>query len=134
MSDEPTPRLPELDGDGDEPPAFHAPWQARAFAVAVALSEEGAYEWSSFQERLAAEIDRDDGPAVPDDAESSEGAYYRQWVAALERLLLADGVLDDAELADRAREFADGDRDASEWVAGEDGHAGHGDHAHSHPH
>ena len=114
-------------------PAFHAPWQARAFAVAVALSEDGTYDWEAFQERLVAEIERDDGPAVPDDGAAAEDGYYRRWLAALERLLVEDGVLESGELTDRAREFADGDRDASEWVEGEHDHGTH-DHSHDHDH
>jgi nitrile hydratase accessory protein len=125
-----TPTLGSLESaDGVDAPVFHAPWQARAFAVAVALSEEGTYEWATFQERLAAEIDRGDDPPVPAGEESAEAAYYRRCLAALERLLLADGVLEEAELLERAGAFADGDRDASEWVEGE---RSHGDHSHPH--
>lgn len=139
--DAPAPRLGALEGDedGEAAPAFHAPWQARAFAIAVALSDEGTYEWAAFQERLAEEIERADEPEVPDDDAASEATYYRRWLAALERLLLADDVLEDAELTERTREFASGDRDASEWVEGEreqgdHGHDRRGDHPHSHPH
>jgi nitrile hydratase accessory protein len=128
MSDGSKSRLDALVAEGGTNPVFRAPWQARAFAVAVALSEAGAYEWSTFQERLAAEIERSEGPAVPADGETSEETYYRQWIAALERLLLADGVLADDELTERVREFDAGERDASEWVAGERNHD------HSHPH
>ena len=123
------PGLPALD-DG-ETPAFHAPWQARAFAIAVALSEDGRYDWDAFQERLVAEIDRTDGPARPADGAASEDVYYRQWLAALERLLVADRLLDPGELTDRAHEFAAGDRDASEWVEGEHDHD-HNGHEHDH--
>ncbi|TYL38662.1 nitrile hydratase accessory protein [Natronococcus pandeyae] len=122
----PASRLAALKDDEDAP-VFHAPWQARAFAVAVALSDEGTYEWTAFQKRLAAEIEQVDEAAVPADGEASEAAYYRRWVAALERLLLADGVLENAELTERTREFAEGERDASEWI---DGERDHGDHSH----
>ena len=137
--------------DGDR--TFHAPWQARAFAVAVALSETGAYEWDAFQSRLVEEIeraagggDREDGEAggaVATDAkaaETAEAAYYRRWLAALERILVEDGVLEPGELESRAAAFAEGERDASEWVEGEhhhghdhgDGHDGAHHHDHSH--
>jgi nitrile hydratase accessory protein len=134
MSDEPTPRLDALDADREDAPVFRAPWQARAFVVAVALSDAGTYEWSTFQARLAVEIERDDGSAVPEDGEIAEETYYRQWIGALERLLLADGVLDEAELEERVREFADGERDASEWVAGEHDHSHDSTHSRSHTH
>lgn len=120
----PASRLAALEDDEDAP-VFHAPWQARAFAIAVALSDEGTYEWTAFQERLAAEIERVDEAAVPGDGRASEAAYYRRWIAALERLLLADGVLENDELTERTREFAEGERDASEWIEGERDHEDH---------
>lgn len=124
--------LPGLE-DGDRP-VFDAPWQARAFAVAVAMSDDGTYEWSTFQERLVDEIDRQVGPDVPADASVSEEIYYRQWLAALERLLVADGVIDPGELDDRATDFAEGDRDASEWVDGDRDHEHVHGLGHSHTH
>jgi nitrile hydratase accessory protein len=110
----------ELAGRGDGP-TFEEPWQARAFGVAVALYDDGAgFEWSAFQERLIEEVRRDD-PEVTD-PDALEGVYYEQWLAALERLLVEDGVLDHGELADRAASFAVGERTAEEFVEGEREH------------
>ena len=124
--------------EGEETPTFDAPWQARAFAIAVALSADGAYEWDAFQDRLAAEIERADGSTVPADRAASEADYYRRWLAALERLLVSDGVLEPGALTERTREFAVGDRDASEWIEGEHDHDpgtdGSDAHDHSHAH
>lgn len=122
--------LPAL--EAADRPTFYAPWQARAFAVAVALSEDGAYEWPTFQDRLAAEIERTEPADDVVEPEAAEDRYYRQWLAALERLLVTDGVLEADELTDRARAFADGDRDASEWVDGGHGHSRDHDHGHDH--
>ncbi|MFU8867298.1 nitrile hydratase accessory protein [Natronococcus sp.] len=130
--DEPAPRLPALEPAADDSRTFRTPWQARAFAIAVALSADGTYEWGTFQERLAEEIERADESAVPADEEASEAAYYRRWLAALERLLLADGVLENAELAERTLEFAEGERDASEWIDGAREHGTHGYDGHDH--
>lgn len=106
------------DADG---PTFDEPWQARAFGVAVALYDDGeGFEWSDFQERLIEEVGRED-PAASD-AEALEGVYYEQWLAALERLLVEDGVLDPDELGERAASFAAGERTAEEFVAGEREH------------
>jgi len=106
------------DGDG---PVFEAPWQARAFGIAVALYDDGAgFEWSAFQERLIEEV-RADGREA-DGAEALEEVYYEQWLAALERLLVEDGVVAPGELEDRAASFAAGDRTAEEFVAGEREH------------
>ena len=35
---------------------FSEPWEARAFAVAVALSEAGQFQWAEFQQSLIEEI------------------------------------------------------------------------------
>lgn len=106
------------DADG---PTFDEPWQARAFGVAVALYDDGeGFEWSAFQERLVEEVGRED-PAASD-AEALEGVYYEQWLAALERLLVEDGVLEPDELGERAASFAAGERTAEEFVAGEREH------------
>jgi nitrile hydratase accessory protein len=106
------------DADG---PTFDEPWQARAFGIAVALHDDGAgFEWSSFQERLIEEIRREDPTAS--DSDAVEGVYYEQWLAALERLLVEDGVLDHDELGERAASFAAGERTAEEFVEGEREH------------
>src|SRR5690242_18149759 len=69
--------LPRLPVD-DEGPVFREPWEAQAFALAVRLSEEGAFTWPEWAEALAAELATD--PA--DDG----SRYYQHWVAALEKL------------------------------------------------
>ncbi|MFC6837817.1 nitrile hydratase accessory protein [Halomarina ordinaria] len=130
--------LSALLNDADEP-RFEAPWQARAFALAVALSSYDAdiYSWNDFQRRLVAEVGAEgDGAAGPDGTSSggasayTESTYYEQWLRALERVLLEEGLVDPDEVQRRVRAFADGDRDASEFVEGEHSH----DHAHPHDH
>lgn len=102
-------------------PVFEEPWQARAFGLAVAVYDDGAgFEWSDFQERLIEEVGREDPTAS--DAEALEGVYYEQWLAALERLLVEDEVLDPGELGERAASFAAGERTAEEFVEGEREH------------
>jgi nitrile hydratase alpha subunit/nitrile hydratase accessory protein len=108
-------------------PAFEAPWQARAFALAVALTED--VPWERFQGRLVEEIDRGGADGEP------EAAYYRQWLRALERFVADEGLLDPAAIADRAAAFNDGDRTAHEFVHGDPhGHAEGDDHGHGHDH
>jgi len=86
---------------------FAAPWEGRAFGMAVALNENGEYEWSEFQSLLAAEIA---------DAEQSNDStpYYERWLASLEKLLLDKGILEAKELEVRTTEFASGERD-DDW-------------------
>ena len=119
----------------DDAPTFEAPWQARAFALAVALTDEheaDAPSWDEFQSRLVAEVDADREEGDP------ETVYYRQWLAALERLLVERNVLEPGELLARIDAFEVGDRDAHEFVEG-DPHAhadrlpeGHAEGSHHH--
>lgn len=102
-----------IDPDDGGGPTFDAPWQARAFGVAVALCEREAFDLSTFQARFAQRIDELDAESMQEDV---EGTYYEQWLDCLEDVLLEAGVVDDAELAARAAEFTDGDRDAAEFV------------------
>lgn len=122
---------------GEDDVVFEAPWQARAFALTVALRREGDFPWEAFQTRLIEELeDVEGGAAASAGAEETEAAYYRAWLAAVERLLLEEDILEDEELAERVTAFASGERDASEFVVGDHGHDhshGHGDgHAHDH--
>jgi len=132
--------------DGDA--TFAEPWQARAFALAVAVTDEngdGVGEWSEFQDRLVAEIEAADSPAElasreePPELDGDESEYYGRWLAALEDLLLSSAV-DAEDLRERALEFERGERDAHEFVDGDPhGHADelpedHADGSHGHGH
>jgi nitrile hydratase accessory protein len=66
---------------------FDAPWQGRAFGMAVAVVERLGLEWKAFQERLIAAI-----------ASCPEAPYYECWVAALERLVLDYGAATSEEM------------------------------------
>ena len=70
---------------------FEAPWEGRAFGMALALVQKLGLEWRTFQEHLIAEI-----------ASHPNAPYYESWVAALERLVVSQGVASESELA-RAR-------------------------------
>ena len=67
---------------------FEAPWQGRAFGMALAVVERLGLEWRAFQEHLIAEI-----------AARPEAPYYDCWVVALERLVLAQGLVSADELS-----------------------------------
>ena len=79
-----------------EAPVFAEPWQAEAFATAVVLSRAGAFTWKEWAETFALEIKQH--PQAPD--EDANAAYYRQWLAALETLLCARGLITAPDLAD----------------------------------
>ena len=78
---------------------FAAPWEGRAFGLAVLLSEKGAYAWSDFRERLVGEI------------ANGDDAYYESWLDALQSLLLARGVVTSDEVSQRADEYTRLERD-----------------------
>jgi len=93
-----------LDGDAALPRkngelVFAAPWEGRAFGLAVLLSEKGAYGWDDFRARLVDEIAR------------GGEAYYESWLDALESLLLAREVVTREEVSQRAQEYIALERD-----------------------
>ncbi len=80
---------------------FNEPWEARAFAVAVALCETGQFQWAEFQRSLIDEIDA----AEKTGRSAGSGAdYYHHWLGALTRLLNAKGIVGGAELQTRIAE------------------------------
>lgn len=103
---------------GADAPTFEAPWQARAFGVAVALHDDDDRDWSAFQERFVERIADADPEAMQADVEDT---YYERWLASLEALLREEGLASEAELDRRAAEFAAGERDAAEFVVDEPG-------------
>lgn len=92
---------------------FDAPWQARAFGVAVALHEREGRDFSRFQERFVERIQSTDPEAMQDGVEAT---YYERWLEALEELLVEEGLVSEAELDRRAAAFTEGERDAAEFV------------------
>ena len=84
-------RLPR-DADG---PVFAAPWEAQAFAMALALHQRGLYTWPEWAAALAAQIESAQAHGDPDLGDT----YYRHWLAALEGLVAAKGAGSLAELA-----------------------------------
>jgi nitrile hydratase accessory protein len=98
-------RVADLEGEAALPRkngelVFTAPWEGRAFGMAVALHERGAYEWEEFRGRLIEQV------------AASSMPYYESWLAALETLVLQAGLVGDEELTARAAEFKDLRRDA----------------------
>ena len=69
-------------------PVFREPWEAQAFAMALALHERGLFTWPQWAATLADEIKRAQAAGDPDTGET----YYRHWLATLERLVAEKGV------------------------------------------
>jgi nitrile hydratase accessory protein len=60
---------------------FAAPWQGRAFALAVALVERLDLPWDAFRHRLIDAI-----------AQDPDRPYYESWAVALESLVVSLGL------------------------------------------
>jgi nitrile hydratase accessory protein len=69
-------------------PVFREPWEAQAFAMALALHARGLFTWPEWAAALAEEIKR---AQIAGDADTGE-TYYRHWLATLERLIADKGV------------------------------------------
>lgn len=78
----------------DEGPVFRAPWEAQAFAMAVAMHERGLFDWAEWTKALAEQIAKAQAAGDPDLGDT----YYRHWLTALETLVAAKGVSSEGEL------------------------------------
>ena len=86
----------------DDGPVFREPWEAHAFAMALALHARGVFTWPEWAATLADEIKRAQASGDPDTGET----YYSHWLATLERLVAAKGVAT-ADLMHRYRDAWD---------------------------
>jgi nitrile hydratase accessory protein len=85
--------VPSIPRD-EEGPAFREPWEAQAFAMALALHARGVFTWTEWAAALATEIKR---AQAAGDADTGE-TYYRHWLATLENLIAEKGVTTAATL------------------------------------
>jgi nitrile hydratase accessory protein len=78
-----------------EGPVFREPWEAQAFAMALALHERGLFTWPEWAATLGDEIQRAQAAGDPDTGET----YYHHWLNTLERLVAEKGVTNAQTLA-----------------------------------
>jgi nitrile hydratase accessory protein len=83
---------------------FDEPWQGRAFGMAVALHEQGRYDWEEFRQALIAQI-------AAAEARGGPFAYYEIWLATFEEVLAKRGLLSPEEIEDVTYQFEFGERD-----------------------
>jgi nitrile hydratase accessory protein len=88
------PLLPDMPQQCGEP-VFAEPWQAQAFAMALALHQRGLFSWPEWAEALSRQIA---AAQAAGDADLGD-TYYRHWLAALEALVAAKGASSSDELA-----------------------------------
>ena len=94
---------------------FSAPWEARAFAMAVRLSESGICTWEEFRRHLIEQIGKADKVRAHGWVEDGAG-YYTHFLSALENLLREKAIVDSSDLANKMREIE---------TAGHQAHDGH---------
>jgi nitrile hydratase accessory protein len=73
-----------------EGPVFREPWEARVFAMAVALHETGIFAWSDWAGALGEEIA---GAGAAGDSGIAD-SYYDHWLVALEKMAAQKGLAD----------------------------------------
>ena len=94
--------LLQLDVEGSAAPprsngelVFAAPWESRAFGLAMALHDGGLFEWEAFRQQLIRAVARAE-------AAGGEFSYYRCWLEALQTLLASEGLVDVTAVEERA--------------------------------
>ena len=83
---------------------FDEPWQGRVFGMAVALHEQGQYDWEEFRRVLIARI-------ADASARGGPFVYYEIWLATFEELLATKGLVTHDELEETTYQFEFGERD-----------------------
>ncbi len=93
------PRSVSLDADHK----FAEPWEAKAFAIIVKMSESGYFTWNEWVECFSKEV------AAATAVELGGGkakTYYEQWLSAAEKIMVEKGITSEAQL--NAKKFAIG--------------------------
>ena len=85
----------------DDEPTFDEPWQAQVLALAFTLSEAGHFTPADWSDALGAELRRANERGAPDD----QTTYYAAALAALERLIVANGSVTTGGLSERVEEW-----------------------------
>ena len=75
---EATRAVPGIPRDADGP-VFREPWEAQAFAMALALHARGLFTWNEWAATLADEIKRAQAAAIPTAARPITGTGWRRW-------------------------------------------------------
>lgn len=84
-------------------PVFAEPWQARAFALAIKLSESGHFSQQEWTVALARALRQ----ASAGDRIDDGSHYYDHWLSALETLVVEKGLANDVALSARKEAWRD---------------------------
>jgi nitrile hydratase accessory protein len=100
---------------------FAAPWESRAFGLALALHDAGRMDWEDFRRSLIGEIAEWEA-AHP----SGEGwSYYECWLRSLEQVVSAEGLVGAGDLRARQAQLAARPAGHDHGEAGGHGHGHH---------
>jgi nitrile hydratase accessory protein len=83
MMQAPFNELPGIPLDAGSP-VFKEPWEAKAFAMTLALHERGVFTWPQWAEALSRQIAL---AQAAGDADLGD-TYYQHWLLALESLVI----------------------------------------------
>lgn len=92
--------LPALPRDKDGP-VFNQPWEAKAFALAIRLSEAGFFTWPEWVGIFSREIKAAQERGDPDLGDT----YYRHWLNALESICEAKGLVGREDMQQRTADW-----------------------------
>lgn len=93
---DPATALPRSNGEL----VFEEPWESRAFGMAAALADSGAFDWGEFQSGLIAAI------AERGNDDQQVYRYYERWLGALETLVISRGLVSAQDLDERITQFS----------------------------
>ena len=77
---------------------FAEPWEARAFALAVHLNEQGLFTWSEWAERFGAAL-------AANSVKGEPLSYYQVWLKNLEALMTEKKIADQKAIIKRMQEW-----------------------------
>jgi nitrile hydratase accessory protein len=94
---------PQSSGQPTAEPVFAEVWQARAFALAIKLSESGHFSQQEWTRALALALRQ----ASTGDRVDDGSHYYEHWLTALETLAVEKGLADTVTLGARKAAWRD---------------------------
>jgi nitrile hydratase accessory protein len=92
-------RIPGAPTNNTAELVFSSPWEARAFALVVALFQQGHFSWEEWTDSLSARI------RAAGDADREGRDYYLLWLAAAEELVARKGLCRTPEFLTRKAEL-----------------------------
>lgn len=95
-----TATLPEILRNENER-AFDAPWQAQAFALVLKLYESGYFGWEDWVTVFSSHV----SSSPQRRGETVNDAYYRQWIDALEQIIVEIGLVEPGATQARTHEW-----------------------------